>query len=290
MNFLAAPEDIQPVQGLDRRLGLAFGGAEGGEVVMAHQGLGGPMHRLGIQRDGDMPDSAIVQRGRAAAIEDAVEIMPRRGGKSRMEFAVHNPCVQHHHRRGPQEMIERVAHLVGRKILLQVEMRHLAQGMHAGIGAARARDRRRARRRVSRWRLPARPAPKGHCPGAASRQRGRRHIPGSGDSASGKACAFGQSKALEQFVRRHRLAASALNFQQTQRAFAAGNGEIVTDRFAGCALAGHRLGNRIFSRSPFTSRQGAGRKARGRGSGNRFRRRFSTSRCALLPWRFSWRR
>ena len=43
-------------------------------------------------------------------------------------------------RRGPQEMIERVAHLVRREFLLQIEMRHLAQRMHAGIGAARAGD------------------------------------------------------------------------------------------------------------------------------------------------------
>ena len=37
-------------------------------------------------------------------------------------------------------MVERVAHLVGREILFQIEMRHLAQGMHAGIGAAGAGD------------------------------------------------------------------------------------------------------------------------------------------------------
>ena len=35
-------------------------------------------------------------------------------------------------------MIQRVAHLVGREILDQIEMRHLAERMHAGIGAARA--------------------------------------------------------------------------------------------------------------------------------------------------------
>ena len=37
-------------------------------------------------------------------------------------------------------MIEGITHLVGRKILFQVEMRHLALGMDAGIGAARACD------------------------------------------------------------------------------------------------------------------------------------------------------
>ncbi len=37
-------------------------------------------------------------------------------------------------------MIQRVAHLAGLEVLFQVEMRHLAQRMDAGIGAARAGD------------------------------------------------------------------------------------------------------------------------------------------------------
>ena len=49
VDFVAALADIQPVQRLDRRLGLAFGGAEGGEIMLAHQRLRRMMHRFGIQ-------------------------------------------------------------------------------------------------------------------------------------------------------------------------------------------------------------------------------------------------
>ena len=57
-----------------------------------------------------------------------------------MEFAVGNLRIQHHHRIGPQIMVQRVAHLAGVEFLYQVKMRHLPQRMHAGIGAARAGD------------------------------------------------------------------------------------------------------------------------------------------------------
>ena len=49
VNFLAAAATPSAGPGLDRRLRLAFGGAEGGEIVLAHQRLRGAMHRLGIQ-------------------------------------------------------------------------------------------------------------------------------------------------------------------------------------------------------------------------------------------------
>ena len=87
-----------------------------------------------------MPDPAVIQRRRAAAIEDAVKIMPRGGGKAGVKIIRRHLGLQHHHRLRAEIMIEGVAHLVGREILFQVEMRHLAHGMHAGIGAARAGD------------------------------------------------------------------------------------------------------------------------------------------------------
>ena len=49
--------DVQPVERLDRRLGLAFGGAEGGEVVLADQRLRGRVHGVGVERLRDVPDA-----------------------------------------------------------------------------------------------------------------------------------------------------------------------------------------------------------------------------------------
>ena len=67
--------------------------------------------------------------------------MPRRGGKAGVEILARHGGVDHRDRIGPQVMVQGVAHLAGFKFLHQVEMRHLAQGMDAGIGAARAGDR-----------------------------------------------------------------------------------------------------------------------------------------------------
>ena len=49
MDFLADAAHIEAVQRLDRRLCLAFGGAEGGEIVLADEMLRGRMHRVGIE-------------------------------------------------------------------------------------------------------------------------------------------------------------------------------------------------------------------------------------------------
>ena len=145
---------------------------------------------------------------------------------------VRNRGVQHRHRRGPQEMIERVAHLVGREILLQIEMRHLAQGMHAGIGAARARDRhalagkfldgvfqRALHRRAIVLALPA-------DKGAAVIFQGQ------AIAHQEKRVPLRQRKALEQLVRRHQPCRRALDLEQLQRTLAAGDGEIIADHFA----------------------------------------------------------
>src|SRR5665213_3010779 len=87
-----------------------------------------------------MPDEAVVDGGRAATIEDAVKIMPLGGRKTGVKIMCRHLRFQHHHGLRPEEMIEGIAHLVGRELLLQVEMRHLALGMDSRIGAARARD------------------------------------------------------------------------------------------------------------------------------------------------------
>ena len=140
MNFLAALTDVEAIQSFDWRLGLAFRGAEGGEVVLAHQGLRRVMHRFSVQPGADMPDLAIIKGWRAAAVENAINVMPPGGGKAGVKFAVRRHGLQHDNGGGTQKMVEGIAHLAGLEMFLQIEMRHLAIGMHAGIGAARAGD------------------------------------------------------------------------------------------------------------------------------------------------------
>ena len=88
VNFFSALKHVQPVESLDRRLGLAFGGAERREVVITDQSLRSVVHGGCIQRHRHMPDMAIVQGRRAAAIENAIKIMATRGGKTGMKFTL----------------------------------------------------------------------------------------------------------------------------------------------------------------------------------------------------------
>ncbi len=57
-----------------------------------------------------------------------------------MKFAIRNGSIQDHNRYGTQIMVQRTLHLARLIMLFQIKMRHLAIGMHAGIGASRTRD------------------------------------------------------------------------------------------------------------------------------------------------------
>ena len=81
-------ETVEPVEGLDRRLRLALGGAEGREVVLAEGELCGGMHGIGIERHRDVPDAVILERRARAAVEDAELVVPRRRAEARLETLV----------------------------------------------------------------------------------------------------------------------------------------------------------------------------------------------------------
>ena len=56
------PHDVELFERLHRRLGLAFGGAEGGEVVPADEPLRGLVHRRDIERARHPPGAAGIER------------------------------------------------------------------------------------------------------------------------------------------------------------------------------------------------------------------------------------
>ena len=68
VNLLADLRDIEPVERLHRTLGLALSRAESREVMTSNE-LRGPLaHRLQVERDGDVPDPASVERRRRSTI------------------------------------------------------------------------------------------------------------------------------------------------------------------------------------------------------------------------------
>ncbi len=75
VDLLADAPHVQPVERLHRAVRLALDRAEGGEVVPADEHRRTFGHRLDIQRHGDVPHAAAIERRRRAAIEDAVQIV-----------------------------------------------------------------------------------------------------------------------------------------------------------------------------------------------------------------------
>ncbi len=108
-------------------------GGEGAEVLEAQEGLGRGPHRLDLEGVLDPPHEGLAE-GRAAA-GDLVEVGPRLGRVAGVELArdlLHPQQVDV----GRQAVVEGEEQLVGPQARLEVEVRHLGQGVHAGVGAA----------------------------------------------------------------------------------------------------------------------------------------------------------
>ena len=172
---------------------------------------------------------------------------------------------QHGDGLGLQMEIDRIAQRLGAAILGDVEMDDLPQGMDAGIGAARRDARLAARRRRRRPHLRWPAGPRGHCPGAASRRRGRRHIRPAGGSGSCQRRAGRKAEAALEILGRQGRLAGALQLQQAQapprrRRSSAGR------RSDGPAWPrpSTASASRTFTRSPAISHQAPGRGARAR--------------------------
>ena len=134
-DLVAGPRHIEPVEGADRAVGLAFGGPEGREVVAPDEHRGGLLHRRLVEPPGHLPDAVRIERRRRAAVEDAVEIMPLQRRHAGAEAVGHDLGRQDGDRLGLQMRVRRVADRVGAPLLGEIEMRHLVGRVNAGIGA-----------------------------------------------------------------------------------------------------------------------------------------------------------
>src|SRR4029079_3701226 len=89
---------IDAVERLDRRLRLAFGGAEGGEIMLADKRLSGPMHRRVIERHRKPPGPAALEGQGCRPIGDAIEIGAADGLETRVEVVRHRFDREHAYR------------------------------------------------------------------------------------------------------------------------------------------------------------------------------------------------
>ena len=85
-DLLAGARNIETIERLHRRFGLALGGAEGREVVAADKPLRRDVHGLRIERARHAPGAIVLKREIGAPVDDAIKIMTFDGGEARIEI------------------------------------------------------------------------------------------------------------------------------------------------------------------------------------------------------------
>src|SRR5476651_982526 len=137
-DFVAAARHIKPVKRFHRRLSLAFGRAEGREIMIANQPLRRRVHGRGIEWARRTPRAIAIEREIGPAIFDAIKIMPLDRGEARVKRWRHFFSSDNGDRMRAQVRVKRVAYCIRIALNIQIEMRHLTQRMHARVGAAGA--------------------------------------------------------------------------------------------------------------------------------------------------------
>ncbi len=144
-DVIAVAGDGEAIEGAERGIGLAGGGAEAGEIMFAEERLGGLVHQGGIERGFDVPDAGGFEGGAGGAVEDDVAVVAGDGGEAGVPIGV-GDCgsLEHGDGVGVQMIVEGVADRAGGKTVGrgvgQGEQGDLAGGVDAGIGAAGGGD------------------------------------------------------------------------------------------------------------------------------------------------------
>ncbi len=112
-----------------------MGRTESGEIVPADEELRCLVHGFGIERTGDLPGMAALQRQRRAAVGDAVFIAPADAGKARVPVIALHRAADHRHRIGAQMGVEGFHQAEGFDLLVDVDMADHGQRMDAAVGA-----------------------------------------------------------------------------------------------------------------------------------------------------------
>ncbi len=111
--------------------------------MRADEALRGAVHRDRVERPRDVPDVTALEHRRRAPHEDTIAIVPADRRMARVESVGDRLGKEDRHRLWPKMRVEPVAQLVARPFALKIEMRDLAERVHAGVGAPGAAERRR---------------------------------------------------------------------------------------------------------------------------------------------------
>ena len=136
LQVVAAPHPARVLDVPDEDVVLRLGGREGAEVVLAHERLGGRRQPLLVERARVPPRAPGLERRRPAPPVDPVAVAAGTGGEAGVEVVRRLRGGDHRDVVG-QFGVERPGSPLGRRPTLDVEGRHLAERVHAGVGAAR---------------------------------------------------------------------------------------------------------------------------------------------------------
>src|SRR6185369_16269688 len=136
-NFLPHTRDFQPVERLHWTVRLALRRSESGEVMTSDQVRRALRHRLVVERNGNMPDLADIERRWSAPIEDAIEIPPTDARKARVPVVRDLLHLQHRDGVGTNQRIQPLAQPVRSQMPRYINVSAHRQRMHARIRPAR---------------------------------------------------------------------------------------------------------------------------------------------------------
>lgn len=139
LDEIAGTRHIQSVERAHGAVRLTMHGAEGGEIMPADEHLGRFMHALMVHVLRHPPCPLVLQRQPGLAADDAVKVVPTKGGKPGVEILGHGSGIEDGHgfARHGEMRIECVAQLVGLPVSGKIDVNDLPDGMHAGISTAR---------------------------------------------------------------------------------------------------------------------------------------------------------
>jgi hypothetical protein len=132
--------DGDVIEGFDGGCRLAEGGAEGGEVMLADQVVGGGLHGVGIKGVADLPDEACVMGDGGTAGDEAEEVVAFAGAEAGVEIIGDFCDGGDGDGQGAQVGVDGARKAVRIPIAVKVAVGDLTCGMHACIGAACALD------------------------------------------------------------------------------------------------------------------------------------------------------
>jgi len=133
-DLLTTGADVQAVEGLDRRIGLALSGPECREVMLSDENLRGLVHRIAVEPNGDMPDPIAGHGGGCRTVGDTIAVMTAGGREARMKLRINLCGGQDRDRFGLEVEIQGVPHRVIRVSTFKIDMNGLPQRMNTGIG------------------------------------------------------------------------------------------------------------------------------------------------------------